>query len=76
MERVVRKIKDEQVDCLLVGPGWPRHWRALLKIMPVRREVTLPHIPNLCQPGKHVPASKRRAMHPKYAVIAWYILWS
>lgn len=26
MGAIVWKIKDEQVDCILVGPKWPRHW--------------------------------------------------
>ena len=75
MGAIVRKIKDEQVDCILVGPAWPRHWRALLNTMPVRLTVDLPHIPDLCQPGRHVPAHKRKAKHPNYTVKAWFILW-
>ena len=75
MGPIIRKIKDERVDCVLVGPSWPRHWKALLNAMPVRLAIYSPHREDLCKPGKHVPAHKRRAKHPNYTVRAWYILW-
>ena len=28
---IIRKIKDEQVDCVLLGPKWPRSWVATLQ---------------------------------------------
>lgn len=43
MGAIVRKIRDDKVDCILIGPRWPRHWVATLHSMPVRKAVVLPH---------------------------------
>ena len=75
MGEIVRKIQEERVDCVLVGPQWPRYWMAMLQKLPVREKVTLPHWQDLCQPSRYVQQQKRRNGHPKYHIVAWYILW-
>ncbi|KAL0035811.1 hypothetical protein WJX77_003788 [Trebouxia sp. C0004] len=35
MGRIIRKIKDEQADCILTGPAWSKHWVAMLHTLPV-----------------------------------------
>ncbi len=75
MGAVVRKIKDDRVDCILVGPKWPRHWWALLQVMPaVRKQVTLTHRQDLFKPGPRVTRKGAKPRHPAYKVMAWYIL--
>lgn len=75
MGAIVRKIKDEKVSCILVGPVWPRHWLAMLQKLPIRKSVVLSGRQDLCIPGPHVPKPKRKPRHPKYRMQAWYILW-
>ena len=75
MGAIVRKIKDEKVDCVLIGPVWPRHWVAMLQAMPVRAVQQLSGRADLCLPGPHVPIHKRVPKHPRYKMQAWYILW-
>ena len=75
MGSIVRKIKDEQVDCILVGPKWPRHWMALLEALPIQKAVALRHRHDLFRPGPHVTRKSARPRHPSYKVMAWYILW-
>ena len=70
MGEIVQKIKDEPVDCILVGPQWPRHWRAMLQQMPIREIVVLPHWDNLCQPSNYVPRHKQHRKHPS---IKWWL---
>ena len=76
MGAIIRKIKEEKVDCILIGPQWPRHWQALLLQLPVKAKKVLPHVHDLFQPGMHVPVEKRKAKHPKYDVMVWYIFWN
>ena len=75
MGAIVRKIKDEKVNCILIGPVWPRHWLAMLQTMPVKAEQILSGRADLCVPGPHVPMLKRVPKHPRYNMQVWYILW-
>lgn len=75
MGAIIKKIKDEQVNCVLVGPNWPSAWRATLRNMPIKKIVVLPHIDNLCLPGPRLPRKKATPKHPAYQKLAWYILW-
>ena len=76
MGAIISKIKEEQVNCSLVGPNWPRSWMAVLHGMPaVRKTVVMPHRDDLCIPGPHVPKKKALTRHPSYQILAWYILW-
>ena len=71
MGRIIRKIRDEQADCILIGPAWHKHWEAMLHTMPVRWAKELPHMQNLFTPGPH---AKHRVARGQRAM-AWYILW-
>ncbi|KXZ40999.1 hypothetical protein GPECTOR_1018g286 [Gonium pectorale] len=76
MGRVVRKIEEEQPDCVLIAPVWPRWWRAALGRLPVRARRRLPHVPDLFTPGPQVPGAHGRGPKaPRYAVEALYVLW-
>lgn len=76
MGPIINKIREEQVNCILIGPNWPRSWMAVLHGMhAVKKSVVLPHRDDLCIPGPHVPKRKALARHPSYQIIAWYILW-
>lgn len=76
MGPIVRKIKEERVDCILVAPVWPRHWVAMLQSMPaVRAKVVLSGRADLCIPGPHVPKAKSKPKHPRYHMQAYFILW-
>ena len=75
MGAILSRVRDDRVDCILVGPQWPRYWQAILLQVPVKAKVILPHVDDLFQPGRHVPLHKRHAKHPKYSVMAWFILW-
>lgn len=55
MGAIVRKIKDERVNCILIGLVWPRHWMAVLKRLPIRKAFLLSGRQDLCIPGPHVP---------------------
>ena len=73
---IVRKIREERVDCILVAPVWPRHWVAMLQRMPsVRARIVLSGRPDLCIPGPHVPKPKRKPKHPRYQMQALIIIW-
>ena len=76
MGAILSRVRDDKMDCILIGPQWPRYWQALLLQVTVKAVVTLPHVDDLFQPGMHVPAQKRHAKHPKYSVMAWFILWN
>lgn len=74
--KIVRKIKEEGVDCILVAPVWPRHWVAMLQRMPsVKARIVLSGRPDLCIPGPHVPKAKRKPKHPRYQMQALIIIW-
>lgn len=63
--RVLRKVIDDRQDCLLILPGWPQGWRALLFSLPIRARWLLPHVPELCIPGPMVSnAAKHRPLAP------------
>jgi len=74
MGEVVRKVAEEQVDCILVGPQWPRHWVAMLHRMPVRLTLMLPQWHDICIPSRYVSQQKRKKLqHPRYKMVAWFI---
>ena len=76
MGAIISKIQKERVNCILIGPNWPRGWMAVLQSMAaVKKAVVLPHRQDLLIPGPHVPKRKALARHPSYQVMAWYILW-
>ena len=75
MGAIIRKIKEDKVDCILIGPVWPRHWMAVLSKLPVIETLTLSGRPDLCIPGPHVPKHKRAPKHPRCMMKAWYIKW-
>ena len=75
MGAVLRKIGNDSINCILVGPSWPKPRKALLHHLPVRKAVLLPHLQDLFIPGPHVPEAKAAQRHPGYDVLAWYILW-
>ena len=33
MGPIINKIREEQVNCILIGPNWPRSWMAVLQHM-------------------------------------------
>ncbi|GIL93327.1 hypothetical protein Vretimale_19753 [Volvox reticuliferus] len=73
MGRVVRKIRDEQANCVLVTPIWPRWWMVTLNRMPVRARHRLPHSGLFeCPKGA---GGTPMVKSPRYAVEALYIIW-
>lgn len=77
MGEIIRKVLDDKVDCILVGPQWPRHRVAVLSSLPIKHTLTLPHWDNICIPSCYVSERKRlaRPRHPRYNILAWFILW-
>ena len=39
MGRILGKIAFEMTDCILITPGWPKYWVALLKALPIVKSV-------------------------------------
>ena len=81
MGQIIRRIRDEQVDCILLVPAGSRYWLAMLLALTtsmqspaVRHTVDLSHIPNLLLPGPHA-CSKGVQRPSSFNVTAWYILW-
>ncbi|KXZ40881.1 hypothetical protein GPECTOR_1558g720 [Gonium pectorale] len=72
MGRVVRKIRDERANCVLVAPVWPRWWAVTLRSMPVKAQRRLPHS-GLFE--RTLPGGQKEAKGLRYAVVAMYILW-
>ncbi len=70
--RVVQKIREEQANCVLVAPVWPRWWAVALRRLPVKARRRLPHTDLFLRTG---PGGGRQAKSPRYAVEAVYILW-
>ena len=70
MGAVVRKLRDEAPDCVLIAPVWPRWWAAQLG--------RLPHYRGVRQlPTKDIfvtwdPVKGQVAKTPHYGVQAWY----
>ena len=75
MGQILRAVKDQQVDCIIVAPAWPRPWAALWASLPVRATRVLPHRHDLFMPGSLVPASGRTPRAPQYRVMAYYVIW-
>ena len=75
MGAIIGKVAKERVNCILVGPNWPRPWRTVLYGLPIRKAVTLPYRDDLLLPGPHLPRNRARSKHPSFEVMAWYILW-
>ena len=72
MGKVVRKLREELPDCVLIAPQWPRWWRNHLKAMPHRRHVTL--LPGSDLFGYHTPQGQELKRTPQYRVEAWYFV--
>ena len=75
MATILRRVKDQQVDCIIIAPAWPRPWVAMWATLPVRACVDLPHRLDLFVPGSLVPLSKRHPKAPRYLVKAYYVIW-
>ena len=70
MGQIIRKVRDEQVDCILIGPAWSRHWVAMLHTVTVRHKMLIPSMPNLFIPGPHAGTKASRGQQ----AFAWFIL--
>ena len=70
MGAVVRKLRDEAPDCVLVAPVWPRWWAAQLSRLPHYRGVR--QLPTKDLFVTWDPASGQVAKTPRYGVQAWY----
>ena len=62
MGAIISKIQKEQINCMLIGPNWPRGWIAVLHSMAAKKAVVLPHrtcsYPVLMFPrGRHWPGT-------------------
>ena len=69
---MVSKIRDEQANCVLIAPVWPRWWAVALRRLPVKVRRRLAHSELFVRAG---PKGQRATKGPRYAVEAWYILW-
>lgn len=62
-----------------MGHNWAdRWWQALLAQLPVKQHWRLPHREDMCLPGAMLPRRKGqpvRAMHPRYEVHVWIVVW-
>ncbi|KXZ41821.1 hypothetical protein GPECTOR_272g706 [Gonium pectorale] len=72
MGRVIRKIRAERANCVLIAPVWPRWWSVTLRSLPVKAQRRLPHS-GLFE--RTAPGGAIEAKGPRYAVCAFYILW-
>ena len=72
MGRVVRKLREEQPDCVVIVLRWPRWWVNHLRAMPHYRGVR-------ALPGMHLFTSRALTGQvvektPRYAVDAWFFV--
>lgn len=76
---IIRKIIQEEVDCLLIAPDWPRGWSASLQLArrmgALRDSWLLPHNSELFQPGPMLPPQKAHAHAPRYRVACHLLIW-
>ena len=84
MGKVIAKIQEEQVDCVLITPDWTQPWKALLPSLPITDSVVLPTKDEqgktalIFRPGSRVPPAKRKiglTRNPKYRVWAHLVQW-
>jgi hypothetical protein len=76
MGEILSKVREQEVDCIVVAPVWPRAWSAVWAGLPVAARVDLPHRRDLFLPGALVPAAKAVPKVPRYRVRAYYVLWA
>lgn len=76
MGEILKQVKEQQVDCVMLVPSWPRPWAALLAKLPVRARERV-YRPDMFVPGGMVPQAQRLKgpKAPRYAVWVYYILW-
>ena len=80
MGRILRKIRNEKADCVVVYPAWPRHWGTMWEGLPVKKKFCLSAIARklgleLCQAGPRVCRDRRAPSRSRWAVWAAVVLW-
>ena len=72
---VIAKIREQQVDCVLLAPVWQRPWTALLKHIPIVSTRRLAHHEQgVFQPGPRA-GQEARDSTPRYMVHAYTVRW-
>ncbi len=70
--QIVRKLREEEPDCVLIAPMWPRWWRPHLRALPHFRACRALKAKNLFE---RVNVNGKREWHtPAYRVEAWYFV--
>ena len=76
MGNILKRVREQRVDCVVIAPVWPRPWQALWAHLPVQATLHL-FMPGMFIPGGQVPKHIRNAgpKSPLYAVKAYFIFW-
>eukprot|EP00798_Chlamydomonas_sp_ICE-L_P003163 gene3163-biopygen20917 len=77
LPQILKRVREEHVDCIVITPGWNGPWVALLSGLPVQATMELPRKVDLLVPGALVPARERErgSKRPKDPLKASFILW-
>jgi hypothetical protein len=76
MGAIIRKVKEERCDGVLLYPDWPRYWRPMLGQLPVKEDWEVKGDENgiICTPGARVSGDKKKK-RIRYAIRAALIVW-
>ena len=81
MHDIIRKIREEEADCILLVPDWPCSWQASLLDLPIRDKVALPIVSSAGQKqhiyryGACYPRPAGSGYTPKFRVTACLVKW-
>lgn len=80
MGRILRKIKQEQANCVLLYPVWPRYWKTMWAGVPIKQKINLSRLAarrgwGLCSPGPRVEQCRRGKERPAWRLEAAIIIW-
>lgn len=71
--RVIRKVLDEQCDCILVLPAWYKLWHGLLLLLPIKAQLHLAG--TMVVWGDRAPPASDRCVALAAGLRAYLILW-
>jgi hypothetical protein len=84
MPDILRKVKEERADAIIIVPDWVEGWKAILTMLPIKHTLLLPKTDAvgaprvLFHPGPRVPEKQRLRGYnrqPSYEVWAVLVLW-
>eukprot|EP00798_Chlamydomonas_sp_ICE-L_P004490 gene4490-biopygen22201 len=77
LPQILQRVSEQQVDCIVITPGWNGPWASLLSGLPVQATMELQWKADLLVAGALVPARDRGdwSKRPKDPLKASIILW-